>query len=281
MSGERPPQESNGARDFPAGARDFPAGASDFPAGASDFYVGYLPTPAHDRRFTRILAVAVALAAVAIAVLCNAFARPTGSGVWDTGSEVTLEGELVAKPFPMLRVARGDGTVERVLLVEMGKHGADARVAPFARADGTRVAVQARGYLIARDGQRMLELSEDAPIAAGGVMPPATLPERIGTVELEGEIVDSKCWLGVMKPGDGKAHRDCATLCIRGGIPPSIVCRAPDRSTRRALVVGQDGAPLSVEVLAPRIARPVRVRGQADVVDGLAVIRVTALGEPE
>jgi len=246
-----------------------------------DFYVGYLPTPARDARWTRVFVVLVVLAALGLAFVFNAFARPTGRGVWDTGQEVTLEGELIARPFPMLRVSRGDRTVERVLLVEMGKHGADARVASFAKTDGTRVAVKARGYLIERDGQRMLELADDAPIEAGGVLPPGGQPERIGTVELEGEIVDSKCWLGVMKPGDGKAHRDCATLCIRGGIPPSIVCRAPDGSTRRALVVGQDGAPLSIGVLAPWIARPVRVRGHADVLDGIAVVRVIELGEIE
>lgn len=245
-----------------------------------DFFVGYLPTPERDARWTRMFVVACVMLALGAAVVFNAAAPETGNGVWDTGREVTLEGELVAKPFPMLRVARGDGHAERVLLVEMGKHGADARVAPFARADGTRVAVKARGYLISRDGQRMLELSEDDPVAAGGVLPAVGQPERIGTVELVGEIVDSKCWLGVMKPGEGKTHRDCATLCIRGGIPPSIVCRASDGSVRRALVVGQDGAPLSIEVLAPWVARPVRVRGHADVVDGLAVIRVTEFGEP-
>ncbi len=247
---------------------------------SGDFFVGYLPTPARDVRWTRVFVIATVILALAAAVVFNAAAPATGRGVWDTGHEVTLEGEVIAKPFPMLRVARGDGTAERVLLVEMGKHGADARVAPFAKTDGTRTAVRARGYLITRDGQRMLELSEDEPIAVGGVLPPAGQFDRIGTVELVGEIVDSKCWLGVMKPGDGKTHRDCATLCIRGGIPPSIVCRAPDGSMRRALVVGQDGAPLPFDVLAPWIARPVRVRGAVDVVDGLAVIRVTELNEP-
>ena len=243
------------------------------------FYVGYLPTPARDARFLRGLVPSVMLLALGFALAVNIAAPPAGDGTWDTGHEVVLEGELVAQPFPMLRVARSDGSVERVLLVEMGKHGADARVAPIARADGTRVAVQARGFLIERDGQRMLELSDGESIETGGALPVASTGERFGTVTLDGEIVDSKCWLGVMKPGDGKAHRDCATLCIRGGIPPSLVCRAEDGSARRALVVGQDGAPLSVDVLAPWIARPVRVRGETQVIDGLAVLRVTSIGE--
>jgi len=250
-------------------------------SGERDLYVGYLPTPARDARFMRLLIPSLVGLGLVLAVVFSAFARPTGRGVWQTGREVTLEGELISSPFPMLRVARADGSAERVLLVEMGKHGADARVARFARTDGTRVAVRARGFVIERDGHRMLELSEDDPVAEGGLLPPAGQAEQIGTVQVEGEIVDSKCWLGVMKPGDGKAHRDCATLCIRGGIPPSIVCRAPDGSSRRALVVGQDGAPLSIEVLAPWIARPVRLRGHAEVADGVAIIRVIELGVPE
>lgn len=247
--------------------------------GARDFYVGYLPTPQRDLRFMRWFVPVAALLACALAGLVGAFARPTGNGTWETGAEIVLEGELVARPFPMLRCAVDGGAVERVLLVEMGKRGADARVAPFAREDGTRVAVRARGYLIERDGQRMLELAEVDPIVAGGSLPAASAAAAIGSLELAGEIVDSKCWLGVMKPGDGKSHRDCATLCIRGGIPPSLVCRTGDGAVRRALVVGGDGARLPIEALLPWIARPVRLRGEAEVVDGMAILRVNSIGD--
>jgi hypothetical protein len=244
-----------------------------------DFYVGYLPTPARDARFLFGFLPALALALIGVALVLAGFQRDPGDGRWETGQEITLEGELIAAPFPMLRIGSSAGDIERVLLVEMGKHGAGPRVAGFVRDDGTRVAVRARGFLIERDGQRMLELAENEPISAGGVLPPAGDTRRLGTLVLDGEIVDSKCWLGVMKPGDGKAHRDCATLCIRGGIPPSLVCRADDGSLRRALLVGQDGMPLSIDVLAPWIARPVRVRGDVDVVEGVAVLRATAIGE--
>jgi hypothetical protein len=250
---------------------------------SNEFYVGYLPTPARQRRFLLVFLPLCALLAFALAAFVGAFARPTGDGVWDTGHEVTMEGELLATPFPMLRVVRADGAIERVLLVEMGKHGADARVAPLVPTDGTRVAAQARGFLIARGGQRMLELVEENPITLGGTLPARVDARAIGTVEISGEIVDSKCWLGVMKPGDGKAHRDCATLCIRGGIPPSIICEAPDGTERRALVVGRDGTPLAFDSLAPWIAAPVVIRGNAEVIDGMAIVRVEQVaraGEP-
>ncbi|MFM1868030.1 MAG: hypothetical protein RL591_1438 [Planctomycetota bacterium] len=248
---------------------------------SNEFYVGYLPTPARQRRFLLVFLPVCALLAFALAAFVGAFARPTGDGVWDTGHEVTMEGELLATPFPMLRVVRADGAIERVLLVEMGKHGADARVAPLVPTDGTRVAAQARGFLIARGGQRMLELVEEKPITLGGTLPARVDARAIGTVEISGEIVDSKCWLGVMKPGDGKAHRDCATLCIRGGIPPSIICEAPDGTERRALVVGRDGTPLAFDSLAPWIAAPVVIRGNAEVVDGMAIVRVEQIARAD
>ena len=52
------------------------------------------------------------------------------------------------------------------------------------------------------------------------------IPSRaIGEVTLVGEVVDPKCWLGDMKPGDGKAHAACARLCMEGGIPPMLRVR--------------------------------------------------------
>jgi hypothetical protein len=252
--------------------------------GEPGFYVGYLPLPARDRAFLRAAVPAVLVAFAALAAWFAASQRPgavngvANNGVWETGTETTLVGELVASPYPMLRVARADGSVERVLLVEMGKHGAGPRVTPLVPTDGTRVAASVRGFRIERDGQRMLELSEGADaIALGGEVPSRSDVRAVGTVTLVGEIVDSKCWLGVMKPGEGTAHRDCASLCIRGGIPPSIVCRAPDGATRRALLVSHDGAAIAFEELAPWIARPVEVRGRAEVVDGTAIVRVESI----
>ena len=48
------------------------------------------------------------------------------------------------------------------------------------------------------------------------------LPRPLGSLQIEGEIVDIKCWLGRMKPGDGRTHRACGQFCIQGGIPPHM-----------------------------------------------------------
>ena len=260
--------------------------------GSREFYAGYLPLPRADRRF---LAVAVPVVVAALLALAATFAfgqRRPGSGVWETGRELVLEGELVREPHPVVRTVGDDGVVRRVLLVEMGKVGAGARLdALLAKAglpaDGALPA-RVRGYLVERSGQRMIELAEGeaielvAPGATMRVQPPAP-PVALGALALAGEVVDSKCWLGVMKPGDGKAHRACATLCIRGGIPPAFVCRAPDGSWRRALVVAADGGVPAFETLAPWIGRPLVAHGQVELLDDLAYFRIerfVAAGDP-
>jgi hypothetical protein len=74
-------------------------------------------------------------------------------------------------------------------------------------------------------------------------------------VKVRGEIVDSKCFLGVMVPGSGKTHKDCASLCLRGGIPPALYVQ--DRAGRSALllVTGASGEPIG--------ARALQVAGEA------------------
>jgi hypothetical protein len=79
--------------------------------------------------------------------------------------------------------------------------------------------VRASGTLLRRGELTLFELS--APLESAG--PAAALPDPAkpqSLRELQGEILDPKCFAGAMKPGDGKTHKGCAALCLRGGIPP-------------------------------------------------------------
>jgi hypothetical protein len=78
----------------------------------------------------------------------------------------------------------------------------------------------------------------------------------LGEETLTGEIVDSKCYLGVMNPGRTKVHRDCAARCISGGIPPAFVT-----TDGFYLLVGGDGRPLQHEVLG-WVGETIQVRGE-------------------
>ena len=94
---------------------------------------------------------------------------------------------------------------------------------------------QARGALIERNGEKMLQLvpGEIETLDASAETKPSA-PVRIRTLQVLGELVDSKCHLGVMKPGDGPLHRDCAVRCLLGAVPPMFSERGA--STRLALV---------------------------------------------
>jgi len=105
-------------------------------------------------------------------------------------------------------------------------------------------------------------------------------------VTLRGEIVDAKCYLGAMKPGDGRTNKECATLCVRGGIPPMLVHQTAEGRLGYALVAGIDGRAVGGVgepggFLLPLIAEPVEVEGELEVWSGggeaLGVVKVTTV----
>ena len=68
-------------------------------------------------------------------------------------------------------------------------------------------------------------------------------------VKVRGEIVDSKCFLGVMVPGSGKTHKDCASLCLRGGIPPALYVQDQAGQSSVLLLTGTAGEPIGAQAL--------------------------------
>lgn len=220
------------------------------------FFIGWAPTPPSLRGFVRAVAVALVGVGLGIGAALATAQEPLEVAVFEFGQLTTVRGTVRATTPPLLEVPRADGSVGTWLLVGLGKSGADRAVAPL---DGQLV--DATGTLIYRAGQTMLELVEDglAPVGLSPQPPPALLPE--GPVELVGEIVDSKCYLGVMNPGRKKTHRACAVRCISGGVPPVLLVEDERGARATVLLVGADGAPIHQDVL-PFVAEPVRITGE-------------------
>ncbi len=226
----------------------------------NDFYVGYLPkAPTALARFVRKVIIVLGLLAVIAALVLVVGQVPFASSAFEYGKVRSFEGVVVTQPFPTLLVAR-PGEVgqpdkySRYLLVAPGKHGADDLVAGF---DGKLVRLQ--GQLIYREGGTMVEI---APASVTVIAPNPTVQETIrdlGFVTVSGEIVDSKCYLGVMNPGQGKVHRDCAARCLSGGIPPIFVT-ADGRE--QLLLVGLDGRALGRDALREFIAEPITIHAE-------------------
>src|SRR5204863_10220660 len=94
----------------------------------------------------------------------------------------------------------------------------------------------------------------------------------LGSVSLTGEIVDTKCHFGVMNPGSGKVHRDCAVRCISGGIPPGLLVRDRDGNLQTVLLARADGRELHREIL-DYVAEPVRLHGTLVRSSGFLILR--------
>lgn len=227
----------------------------------SDFYVGYVPqAPQRLARWVRLVILILLVAAAALAFLLASNQRGIGPGFFEYGTVRTLEGVIEERPNPVLWVDRpgAAGTVlnlSRYLLVGAGKHGAGAAVAGL---DGARVRIS--GTLIYRDDRTMVQL-EAPPVRVQGGSPPRPALQSLGSVTLTGEIVDGKCYLGVMNPGNGKVHRSCAVRCISGGSPAMLVVRDTEGRWRVMELITRDGRGLGREVF-DLVAEPVTVSGE-------------------
>lgn len=219
------------------------------PAADDEFYIGYLPkAPAQHARFVRRVVTGV-LAGGLVAVTLAAWTLPYfGQGRFEFGSVHAYRGELRTAGAPRL-VA--DGT--DYLLVGAGKRGVPLEICGL---DGN--AVQLDGTLIERDGRKLLELAGPAMSLARGE--PDAAPVQLGAAVLTGEIVDSKCYFGVMNPGEGALHRACAVQCLRGGVPAVFVARDPSGAASSLLIAGPDGKPLG-DALLRWVGEPVTVSG--------------------
>jgi hypothetical protein len=226
----------------------------------SDFYVGYRPkAPTALARFVRKVILVLGLIALTAALVLVVGQMPFANSAFEYGKVRSFEGVVATRPFPTLLVARPgeigqQAKYSHYLLVVPGKHGADDLVAGF---DGKQVRLQ--GQLIYREDGTMVEITPGS-IAVVDTTPRVQETLRnLGTVTVTGEIVDSKCYLGVMNPGQGKVHRDCAARCLSGGIPPIFVTADTHETF---LLVSLDGRALGRDVLREFVAEPITIRGE-------------------
>ena len=106
----------------------------------------------------------------------------------------------------------------------------------------------------------MIEVEPGSIASLSNPPAPQTAAVDLGPVTVTGEIVDSKCYLGVMNPGNGKVHRDCAVRCISGGIPPIFVTLDGEE---QFLLVGANGNAIAPDALREFVAEPITMTGEA------------------
>jgi nitrite reductase/ring-hydroxylating ferredoxin subunit/DMSO/TMAO reductase YedYZ heme-binding membrane subunit len=226
-----------------------------------EFYVGYLPqAPAGIARAVRTAALVLLGLALLVAAAASAAHRRLPAAAFEYATLRAFEGTLQDGLAPVLVVERPGAAQEEgspYLLVGRNKFGAAELVRGLS---GHRLRLE--GRLIYRAGETAIEV-EPGTVQDLGPQPAAPLPEEdLGIVTLRGEIVDPKCFLGVMNPGESKTHRDCAVRCIAGGIPPAFAVREGTGALRLYALVGPDGGSV-VPACLGYVAEPLEITGRA------------------
>src|SRR6266496_4833013 len=232
-----------------------------------EFYIGWEAKAAAGIGKTVRKAVVVVLTLALLAPVAFAVSqRMIGASVFEWGTHKSFSGILQTTPYPHLLVPRpgnADGLprFSTYYLVAPWKFGLDHEA--IASLEGKSVML--KGTLIYRGNQTMIETKPEWIQAAQKTSATNTPPQSIslGKQTLIGEIVDSKCFLGVMNPGQITPHRACAIRCISGGIPPVLLVRQKDGSALYFLLVSPDGKPVNKQVLA-LVAEPVEITGEVE-----------------
>jgi len=169
-------------------------------------------------------------------------------------------------PFPHILFTKGKdifgNPIHEVLpLVNAWKFGADSLIATWDKTNENGMAT-IQGTIIIRDCVKAMELTRKehsflAPKSQSINIKPVS--EKIGEVTIKGEIIDPKCYLGAMNPGEGKPHRSCAIRCISGGIMPMITY-TENNQKKYAVLLGVNGEKINNQVL-DFVAEPIEITG--------------------
>lgn len=235
------------------------------PKNNKDFFIGWADIPSRHRRNMLLAGLGIIGSGTALSYGLAGAQTTLGTGKWDQGTIKTFKGVVFADPYPLLRSFDIDGTIRTALLGCMGKCGVRAKLNGLAGQ-----AVTLKGSLITNGDNFMIAVSE----GQDWISPADDLPDEkrlilerfqrhsiASDITLKGEILDTKCWFGAMKPGYGKTHKACASLCIRSGLPPAFFVKDQTGTIRAPLLLDADLNPHS-EQLLPLVADPVRAKGE-------------------
>lgn len=259
-----------------------------------EFYIGWeaKAAPSIGKAVHKAVLCLLILALLVPAVLAIS-QHMIGTSVFEWGTVKKFSGVLKLQPYPHLLVPRPGTTgaqpgFSTYYLVAPFKFGLDRE--KLSALDGENVSLQ--GTLIYRGNQTMVEALPDSIKAADqpsdggarhsvragandlsdGAQGTDAPYQSLGRQTLVGEIMDSKCFLGVMNPGQLTPHRACAIRCISGGVPPVLLVRQKNGPAIYLLLVSADGKPVNQQVL-DLVAEPLEITGEIERQGDLLILR--------
>lgn len=239
----------------------------------NEFYIGWMPAAPrgfakHVRRAVIVLFSLVITGAVILALLQKKF----NASRFEFGQPIQVKGIYQQLPVPSIKVrtqqdAFGRTSYITMPLVGYGKFGADGIIRDLEKERNVildKREIEVKGMLIYHDGKTLLQIDKnDKPLISIHETDSrdSLLIKELGVVRLTGEILDPKCYFGVMKPGHGKPHRDCAIRCIAGGINPVFWARDANGESNYFLLLDEDGNKMN-EIVKDHVAEPVSLEAR-------------------
>lgn len=237
-----------------------------------DFYIGWKDEiPKENKSLLKKFLVPIFISIPILFLIMVWFQKPFNNHFFEFGQTSEITGTYFHTPYPMLIADEQmvqENLSKDILLVGYGKFGAegtmDAIQKKHGNLNGKKITLQ--GTLTYGDGKTILELTQEeksfVKIDNENISPS---PLKSSTpISVQGEILDPKCYFGVMKPGEGKVHKSCAIRCISGGIPPVLRHETGNQAApyKYYLLVDETGKTINQEVL-PFVAEQVAIDGNA------------------
>jgi hypothetical protein len=233
----------------------------------SEFYIGWMPkAPTGFAKHVKRILLILFTVAVIVGYLLSTSQKKFSTASFEFGKLTEIKGVYYNSPVPMLKVFDKNNLSITIPLVGYGKHGAETASMELEKEkkvslDGKEVTL--KGTLIYGDGKTLLQVDKNEnPIVTIGSESTARLQQKdLGIQTIRGEIIDPKCYFGVMKPGEGKVHRDCAIRCILGGIPPVLHVQNEKGESNYYLLLGPNGEKMN-EAVQDFVAEPVSIEAK-------------------
>ena len=243
-----------------------------------EFYVSYIDgslgskTKRTLKRFT-----IGSLVVILIGALLFSFTqKPFKNSTFELTSTTKITGVFHENPYPMLRVRVADNTYKNILLLGFGKSSANPFLEKLQNEEkdlnGKTLSIE--GNLIYYNGKTLIQITDDEKVTLENKNKSKTpVKNSISQMTLHGEIIDPKCYFGVMKPGKGKIHRSCAVRCISGGIPPVLATTDKNNISQYFLLTDLQGNPINNDIL-PYIGKPSKIKGIVEKMEDWYIMKI-------
>ena len=243
-----------------------------------EFFVPYIEGSLGNRtrKTIRRFALLSFLLVIGAALIFSFAQEPFKDSVFELTTETKITGVYHESPYPMLRVSQEDGSFKSVVLLGFGKSSANPFLEKVLQEvpdlNGRKLSIE--GNLIYYNGKTLIQITDEEKVSlvddSNTVLPES---EELIAMKFQGEIVDPKCYFGVMKPGKGKIHRSCAVRCISGGIPPVFATTDENGIAEYFLLTDLDGNPIKDAILS-YIGKPANITGVVEKMEDWHLLKI-------